>query len=204
MAGGKRSDKARRVRETFPTENIPMKNILLTTFAASLLAGTAQANDKKLETLLDKAFAKEQARIFKGRDKDRDGKMDRGEFTSLYGEGGAKRWLPVFDKHAGRDKALDLKEFTAVRRDIHLGGGNGERPVALETRFKFSRQGKMFRTYDKSGDGKVTNAEWARMFEGKPNAARLVQFKSADGNKDGALDRIEFLEMLLSPPRRER
>ena len=106
-----------------------MKNILLTTLAAIVLTGTAQANDKKLEALLDKAFAKEQTRIFKGRDKDRDGKMDRGEFTSLYGEGGAKRWLPVFDKHAGKDKALDLKEFTAVRRDIHLGGGNGERPV---------------------------------------------------------------------------
>lgn len=181
-----------------------MKNILLLTFAAAVLTGPVQANDKKLEALLDKAFAKEQTRIFKGRDKNSDGKMDRGEFTSLYGEGGAKRWLPVFDKHAGKDKALDLKEFTAVRRDIHLGGGNGERPVALESRFKHSRQGKMFRTYDKSGDGKVTNAEWARMFEGKPNAARLAQFKSADGNKDSALDRIEFLEMLLSPPRRER
>ena len=70
--------------------------------------------------------------------------MDRGEFTSLYGEGGAKRWLSVFDKHAGKDKALDLKEFTAVRRDIHLGGGNGERPVALESRFKPAVRAKCF------------------------------------------------------------
>lgn len=197
-------DKPHRLRDTCATESHPMKKIFLFTIAAAFLAGPAQADDKKLEALLDKAFDKEQTRIFKGRDKDGDGSMSRGEFTSLYGEGGAKRWLPVFDKHAGKDKALSLKEFSAVRRDIHLGGGNGERPVALETRFKFSRQGKMFRTYDKSGDGKVTNAEWAKMFEGKPNAARLAQFKSADGNKDGALDRIEFLEMLLSPPRRER
>ncbi len=197
-------DKPRRLRDTCATESHLMKKIFLFTIAAAFLAGPAQADDKKLEALLDKAFDKEQTRIFKGRDKDGDGSMSRGEFTSLYGEGGAKRWLPVFDKHAGKDKALSLKEFSAVRRDIHLGGGNGERPVALETRFKFSRQGKMFRTYDKSGDGKVTNAEWAKMFEGKPNAARLAQFKSADGNKDGALDRIEFLEMLLSPPRRER
>ena len=67
-----------------------MKNILLLTFAAAVLAGPVQANDKKLEALLDKAFTKEQTRIFKGRDKNSDGKMDRGEFTSLYGEGGAE------------------------------------------------------------------------------------------------------------------
>ena len=181
-----------------------MKNIILFTIAAAFLAGPAQADDKKLEALLDKAFDKEQARIFKGRDKDGDGSMSRGEFTSLYGEGGAKRWLPVFDKHAGKDKTLSLKEFSAVRRDIHLGGGNGERPVALENRFKYSRQGKMFRSYDKSGDGKVTFAEFGQMFEGKPNAARTAQFKNSDGNKDSSLDRIEFLEMLLAPARRER
>jgi len=130
--------------------------------------------------------------------------MTFADFESLYGEGGVKRWVPVFQKHCGADDALDLKEFTAVRRDIHLGGGNGGRKPSLQSRLRTSRQGKMFRTYDKSGDGKVTKAEWDRMFEGGPNAARTAQFNGGDKNSDGALDVIEFLETFLAPPRRER
>ena len=61
----------------------------------------------------------------------------------------------------------------------------------------------MFRTYDKSGDGKVTKAEWDRKFEGGPNAARTAQFKGGDKNSDGSLDVIEFLETFLAPPRGE-
>lgn len=181
-----------------------MKNILFTLIAAILFAGSTQANDNKLKALLDKAFDKEQARIFKGRDKDRDGKLTFSDFESLYGEGGVKRWLPVFQKHCGNDDALDVAEFTAVRRDIHLGGGNGERGPSLESRLRTSRQGKMFRTYDKSGDGKVTFAEFGQMFEGGPNDARTAQFKAADGDRDGSLDLTEFFEMLLAPPARER
>ena len=185
-----------------------MKNPTL--YLLLLVVGTLTAmaqqknNDAKLEALLDRAFDKEQARIFKGRDKNRDGKMTLLDFRSLYGEGGSKRWIPVFQKHCGGDKALDVKEFTAVRRDIHLGGGNGERKPSLQSRLRTSRQGKMFRTYDKSGDGKVTRAEWGQMFEGRPNAARTAQFKGGDKNKDGALDVIEFLEIFLAPAGRER
>lgn len=181
-----------------------MKKTIVTTFAAAIMATMAQADDKKLEALLDKAFDKEQARVFKGRDKNRDGKMTFADFESLYGEGGVKRWVPVFQKHCGADDMLDVKEFTAVRRDIHLGGGGGERKPSVQSRLRTSRQGKMFRTYDKSGDGKVTFAEFGRMFEGGPNAARTAQFKSSDKNSDGSLDLIEFFEMLLGPPGRER
>ena len=163
-----------------------------------------QSKDAKLEALLDRAFDKEQARIFKGRDKNRDGKMTFADFESLYGEGGVKRWVPVFQKHCGADDVLDVKEFTAVRRDIHLGGGdNGERKPSLQSRLRNSQLGKIFRTYDKSSDGKVTKAEWDRMFEGGPNAARTAQFNGGDKNSDGALDVIEFLETRLAPPRGE-
>ena len=161
-----------------------MKNILLLTFAAAVLAGPVQANDKKLEALLDKAFTKEQTRIFKGRDKNNDGKMDRGEFTSLYGEDGAKRWLSVFDKHAGKDKALDLKEFTAVRRDIHLGGGNGHCPVALESRFKHSRQGKMFAPTTKAATARQRRVGADVRGQTECRASGAIQV--ADGNKDSA------------------
>jgi len=177
---------------------------LALTIGALTVSAQNQSKDAKLEALLDRAFDKEQARIFKGRDKNRDGKMTFADFESLYGEGGVKRWVPVFQKHCGADDVLDVKEFTAVRRDIHLrGGDNGERKPSLQSRLRNSRQGKMFRTYDKSGDGKVTKAEWDRKFEGGPNAARTAQFKGGDKNSDGSLDVIEFLETFLAPPRGE-
>ena len=185
-----------------------MKRSIFLTLALAVgalsAAGQAKNKDAKLEALLDRAFDKQQARVFKGRDKNRDGKMTFADFESLYGEGGVKSKVQVFQKHCGADDVLDVKEFTAVRRDIHLGGGeNGERKPSLQSRLRTSRQGKMFRTYDKSGDGKVTKAEWDRMFEGGPNAARTAQFKGGDKNSDGSLDVIEFLETFLAPPRGE-
>ena len=182
------------------------KNILFTlALAVGALTTSAQqqSKDAKLEALLDRAFDKEQARIFKGRDKNRDGKMTFADFESLYGERGVKSKVQVFQKHCGADDVLDVKEFTAVRRDIHLGGGEGGRKPSLQIRLRNSRQGKIFRTYDKSSDGKVTKAEWDRMFEGGPNAARTAQFNGGDKNSDGALDVIEFLETRLAPPRGE-
>jgi hypothetical protein len=185
-----------------------MKRSIFLTLALAVgalsAAGQAKNKDAKLEALLDRAFDKQQARVFKGRDKNRDGKMTFADFESLYGEGGVKRWVPVFQKHCGADDALSVTEFQAVRRDIHLGGGdNGERKPSLQSRLRNSQLGKIFRTYDKSGDGKVTKAEWDRMFEGRPNAARTAQFKGGDKNSDGALDVIEFLETRLAPPRGE-
>jgi hypothetical protein len=184
-----------------------MKRSIFLTLALAVgalsAAGQAKNKDAKLEALLDRAFDKQQARVFKGRDKNRDGKMTFADFESLYGEGGVKRWVPVFQKHCGADDVLDVKEFTAVRRDIHLGGGEGGRKPSLQIRLRNSRQGKIFRTYDKSSDGKVTKAEWDRMFEGGPNAARTAQFKGGDKNSDGSLDVIEFLETFLAPPRGE-
>ena len=184
-----------------------MKRSIFLTLALAVgalsAAGQAKNKDAKLEALLDRAFDKQQARVFKGRDKNRDGKMTFADFESLYGEGGVKRWVPVFQKHCGADDVLDVKEFTAVRRDIHLGGGEGGRKPSLQIRLRNSRQGKMFRTYDKSGDGKVTKAEWDRKFEGGPNAARTAQFNGGDKNSDGSLDVIEFLETFLAPPRGE-
>ena len=181
-----------------------------TLFALLLAVGTLTAsaqkknNDSKLKALLDRAFDKQQARIFKNSDKNKDGKMTFADFESLYGEGGVKRWVSVFQKHCGADDALSVTEFQAVRRDIHLGGGdNGERKPSLQSRLRNSQLGKIFRTYDKSGDGKVTKAEWDQMFEGRPNAARTAQFKGGDKNSDGALDVIEFLETRLAPPRGE-
>ena len=185
-----------------------MKRSIFLTLALAVgalsAAGQAKNKDAKLEALLDRAFDKQQARVFKGRDKNRDGKMTFADFESLYGEGGVKSKVQVFQKHCGADDVLDVKEFTAVRRDIHLGGGdNGERKPSLQSRLRNSQLGKIFRTYDKSGDGKVTKAEWDRMFEGRPNAARTAQFKGGDKNSDGALDVIEFLETRLAPPRGE-
>ena len=184
-----------------------MKRSILLTLALAVgalsAAGQAKNKDAKLEALLDRAFDKQQARVFKGRNMNRDGKMTFADFESLYGEGGVKRWVPVFQKHCGADDVLDVKEFTAVRRDIHLGGGNGERKPSLQSRLRTSKLGKIFRAYDKSGDGKVTKAEWDRKFEGGPNAARTAQFKGGDKNSDGALDVIEFLETRLAPPRGE-
>ena len=117
--------------------------ILIMVMAAGLLTASAQQKNKdaKLEALLDRAFDKQQARVFKGRDKNRDGKMTFADFESLYGEGGVKRWVPVFQKHCGADDVLDVKEFTSVRRDIHLGGGdNGERKPSLQSRLRNSRR----------------------------------------------------------------
>ena len=159
--------------------------------AVGTLTASAQQknNDAKLEALLDRAFDKEQARVFKGRDKNRDGKMTFADFESLYGERGVKSKVQVFQKHCGADDVLDVK-----------GGGEGGRKPSLQIRLRNSRQGKMFRTYDKSSDGKVTKAEWDRKFEGGPNAARTAQFNGGDKNSDGSLDVIEFLETFLAPP----
>ena len=75
-----------------------MKNNILFTLVLTIVALTVSAQnqnkDAKLEALLDRAFDKEQARVFKGRDKNRDGKMTLADFKGVYGEGGAKRWIP--------------------------------------------------------------------------------------------------------------
>ncbi|MBC8325283.1 MAG: hypothetical protein H8E27_06620 [Verrucomicrobia subdivision 3 bacterium] len=185
-----------------------MKLNIIITLALMLGAFDASAQQQskkeaKLLALLDKSFDKEQTRIFNGRDKNKDGAMSLGEFNSLYGEGGAKKWLAIFKKHSGKDNALSVTEFQAVRRDIHLGGGNGERGPSLEARIRGDKRARLFSTYDKSSDGKVTEAEWGRMFEGGANAGRKAQFRGGDKNSDGSLDMIEWLEMLLSPPGRE-
>jgi hypothetical protein len=165
---------------------------------------TPEKPDPRLEALLDRAFDKEQARIFKGSDKDRDGAISSAEFKRLYGEGGAQKFDAIFQKHGGSDGSLTLAEFQAVRRAIHLGGaGSAERGPTLQNRFKYSRQGKVFRTYDKSGDEKVTLEEYGRMFEGGLNAQKENAFKAADKDSNGSLDKYEFLEMRLGPTRRE-
>jgi Ca2+-binding EF-hand superfamily protein len=185
-----------------------MKLNIILTLALMISAISASANpknkDAKLLALLDKSFDKEQARIFNGRDKNKDGEMSLGEFESLYGEGGAKKWSAIFKKHSGRDNALSVAGFQAVRRDIHLGGGNGERGPSLKARFRGDKRARLFSTYDKSSDGKVTEAEWGRMFEGGANAGGKAQFRGGDKNNNGSLDMIEWLEMLLSPPGREQ
>ncbi len=185
-----------------------MKLKIILTFALVLSAFIASAkpknNDAKLLALLDKSFDKEQVRIFKGFDKNRDGQMSFAEFKSLYGEGGVKKWTGVFEKHSGGGNALTVKEFQAVRRDIHLGGGNGERAPSLQSRIRGDKRARLFITYDKNGDGKVTKAEWNRMFEGGANAGRTAQFRGGDRNSDNSLDMIEWLQMMLAPAGREQ
>ncbi len=164
----------------------------------------AEKADPRLEALLNRAFDKEQARIFKGVDKDKDGAVSSSEFKRLYGEGGAQKFDALFKKHGGKDGSLTLAEFQAVRRAIHIGGaGSRERGPTVQNRFRFSKQGKVFRAYDKSGDEKVTLEEYGRMFEGGLNAQKENAFKAADKDSNGSLDKYEFLEMRLGPPRRE-
>jgi len=183
--------------------------LLLSIFTLNLEADregsrTPEKPDPRLEALLDRAFDKEQARIFKGSDKDKDGVVSSAEFKRLYGEGGSRKFEGIFKKHGGSDGSLTLAEFQAVRRAIHLGGaGSAERGPTLQNRFKYSRQGKVFRTYDKSGDEKVTLSEYGRMFEGGLNAQKENGFKAADKDGNVSLDKYEFLEMRLGPPRRE-
>jgi len=74
----------------------------------------------------------------------------------------------------------------------------------LEARFKNSKLGKIFRSFDKSGDGKITLAEFGQLFEGGLSAGHRAQFNAFDRDKNMGLDRIEFLEMRLAPPGRER
>ena len=158
--------------------------------------------DPRLEALLDRAFDNEQAPIFKGVDKD--GVVSATEFKHLYGEGGAQKFDAIFKKHGGKDGSLSLNEFQAVRRAIHVGGaGNRERGPTVQNPFPFSKQGKVFRAHDKSGDEKVTLEEYGLMFEGGLNAQKENAFNVADKDRDGSLDKYEFLEMRLGPPHRE-
>ena len=66
----------------------PWSAAILRGVGALSAAGQAKNKDAKLEALLDRSFDKAQARVFKGRDKNRDGKMTFADFESLYGEGG--------------------------------------------------------------------------------------------------------------------
>ena len=160
--------------------------------------------DPRLEALLNRAFDKEQARIFKGSDKDKDGSVSKEEFKRLYGEGGSQKFMGIFEKGGGSDGSLTLAEFQAVRRAIHIeGAGSPERKPSVQNRFKYSKMGKQFRSYDKSGDGKVTLAEYGRMFEGRMDARKEGYFKAADKDGNSSLDKYEFLEMRLGPARRE-
>jgi Ca2+-binding EF-hand superfamily protein len=56
---------------------------------------------------------------------------------------------------------------------------------------------RIFRSYDKSGDGKITFEEWLAMREGEMDSARRAQeqqqFSSVDRNKDGTLSLEEVL-----------
>ncbi len=159
--------------------------------------------DSRLTALLDRAFDKEQERIFKGTDVNKDGAISTKEFKGLYGEGGGEKWMALFEKQGGGG-SLDLAGFQAVRRAIHLdGGGSPERRPSVENRFKYSKLGKQFRAYDKSGDGQVTLEEYGRMSEGRLNERGEKTFKDADKDGSGSLDKYEFLEMRLAPPQRE-
>jgi Ca2+-binding EF-hand superfamily protein len=178
--------------------------IYLNVFADREGSTSPEKADPRLEALLDKAFDSEQIRIFKGSDQDQDGVLSAAEFNRLYGEGGAQKFDALFQKHGGKDGSLTLSEFQAVRRAIHLGGaGSSERRPSVENRFRFSKQGKVFRAYDKSGDEQVSLEEYGRMFEGGLNAQKENAFKAADKDGNGSLDKYEFLEMRLGPPLRE-
>lgn len=70
----------------------------------------------------------------------------------------------------------------------------GDAPRAGNPKTKIE---KMFRAYDKSGDGKVSGAEWLSMFEGasKPGDRQdrvKAWGRRADRNKDGSISFEEF------------
>ena len=61
---------------------------------------------------------------------------------------------------------------------------------------KLTKMQKIFRTYDKDGNGKVSGAEWLKMFHGLEDKARLERVKGwgrkADRNKNGSITFDEF------------
>ena len=56
---------------------------------------------------------------------------------------------------------------------------------------------RIFKSYDKNSDGKITFEEWLAMKEGEIDSARRAQeqqqFASVDRNKDGTLSLEEVL-----------
>lgn len=71
-------------------------------------------------------------------------------------------------------------------------GKAGAKPAAPQN----TKEGKVFATYDKDGDGSVTTEEMASMKEGKQNSRAKREFGKAvdraDKDKDGKLNLDEF------------
>ena len=106
--------------------------------------------------------------------------LGSGESQIFADEGGPRK--------GPRDTGGPSPEAEAGRRDTPEG-----KRVAPKAN---SKTQKIFKTYDKNGDGKVIKAEWLKMFHGLSDNARLERVKGwgrkADRNKNGSISFEEF------------
>lgn len=105
------------------------------------------------------------------------------ELRRSAGEGNRER-----DGESGRDS----------ERDIPLGRRGGDRAeTSLRAGWERSREGRVFKAYDKNGDGAVTVEEWLAMTNGNVSPARREvqtrRFNEAEPSGDGRFSAAEFI-----------
>lgn len=86
--------------------------------------------------------------------------------------------------------------YTEVRRDSNETRGQRDGFV-LSPRWRSTKDGKVFKAYDKNGDEVVTLDEWLLMFNGNISPSRremqTKRFNDADPNHDGKFVPAEFI-----------
>lgn len=83
----------------------------------------------------------------------------------------------------------------------------GKRAPKSKQKMSAHKAKRIFKAYDKNGDGKVTFDEWLKMKDGSMNSARKARekkwFDAADADKDGTVSLQEFQNNLTRKPHRE-
>ncbi|KAK9060358.1 hypothetical protein SSX86_021062 [Deinandra increscens subsp. villosa] len=133
----------------------------------------------------------ETRRVFDKFDRDKDGKISRGEYKAilraLRQEGTERDIQKIFEvADLDGDGFIDFKEFMEVQRK-----GGGVKAVDVQS---------AFRMFDLDGDGKITVEEVYELLKrlgercSMQDCQKMVRV--VDSNKDGVIDMDEFMTMM--------
>ncbi|KAI3789324.1 hypothetical protein L2E82_02117 [Cichorium intybus] len=133
----------------------------------------------------------EMRRVFDKFDRDKDGKISRGEYKAIIRalrQGGTDRDVQKIFEVADLDGDgfIDFKEFMEVQKK-----GGGVKAVDVQS---------AFRTFDLDGDGKISVEEVFELMKRLGERCSLQDcrkmVRAVDSNQDGVIDMDEFMTMM--------
>ncbi|KVH93279.1 calmodulin-like protein 1 [Cynara cardunculus var. scolymus] len=133
----------------------------------------------------------ETKRVFDKFDRDKDGKISRGEYKAivkaLRQEGAERDIQKIFEvADLDGDGFIDFKEFVEVQKK-----GGGVKAVDVQS---------AFRTFDLDGDGRISVEEVYELMRRLGERCSLQDcrkmVRAVDANEDGVIDMDEFMTMM--------